>query len=285
MGIVMRSLALGCAQFGHGYGLYVKTPELSSIEVGEILELAKDVGIEALDLAQGYEGAILKLSATGLTDRFKLGTKIKFRDSNIDLIAKSLTMDLQALNSRKYESILIHDWSELTVAEKEAGLSFLVDLRNQGIAKSIGISVYDKSELIALTEKLDIVQAPLNFFNSEFLLDDTARNLAKNGVSFHARSIFHQGTLLNTETIKKDYMNEAKCFEDYCESHSLSRLQGALSIFDSQDLFSKLIVGVASTSQLLEISSSPVNFISSMLDEVPTDLSRELVDPRKWSAK
>jgi hypothetical protein len=46
-----------------------------------------------------------------------------------------------------------------------------------------------------------------------------------------------------------------------------------------------LIVGVASTSQLLEISSSPVNFISSMLDEAPTDLSRELMDPRKWSVE
>jgi aryl-alcohol dehydrogenase-like predicted oxidoreductase len=285
MGSAMRSLTLGCAQFGHGYGLYVKTPELSSIEIREILELAINTGIEALDLAQGYEGVILKLSATALTDRFKLGTKIKFKESNADLIVKSLTLDLQALNSRKYESILIHDWSELTSADKEAGISFLVDLRDQGMAKSIGISVYDKSELTALSEELDIVQAPLNFFNSEFLLDETARNLTMKGVSFHARSIFHQGTLLNTETLKRDYMNETKCFEDYCESHSLSRLQGALSIFDSQDLFSKLIVGVASTSQLLEIASSPVNFISSMLDEVPTDLSRELVDPRKWAVK
>jgi hypothetical protein len=284
MGTAMRSLALGCAQFGHGYGLYVNTPELSLVEIAEILELAIDQDIEALDLAQGYEGVILKLSAIGLTHRFKLGTKIKYGNSDADLIAKSLTLDLQALNTHKYESILIHDWSKLAASQKEAALSFLVDLRNQGMVNSIGISVYEKSELIALSQEIDIVQAPLNFFNSEFLFDETAQKLAINGVSFHARSIFHQGTLLNTETLKKIFLSETKSFEDYCESHGLTSLQGALSIFDSQVLFSKLIVGVANTNQLIEISCSPVNFIKSMLDEVPTKLPKELIDPREWSA-
>jgi aryl-alcohol dehydrogenase-like predicted oxidoreductase len=285
MGSAMRSLTLGCAQFGHGYGLYVNTPEMSLVEISQILEMAIDKGIEALDLAQGYEGVILNLSKIGLCNKFKLGTKIKFGNATADFIAKDLSVDLEALNSSKYESILIHDWYQLTASQKEAALIFLVDLKNQGMVESIGISVYEKCELTSLIQEIDIVQAPLNFFNLEFLLDETSQRMALNGVSFHARSIFHQGTLLNTESLKKDFLNETISFEKFCDSHSLTSLQGALSIYDSQDLFSKLVVGVANTNQLLEISTSPVNFISTMLDEVASDFPRELVDPRKWSAK
>ena len=55
MARAMRSITLGCAQFGKGYGFYINTPEMSSGEIAQILDLAVDNGVETLDLAQGYE--------------------------------------------------------------------------------------------------------------------------------------------------------------------------------------------------------------------------------------
>jgi len=285
MARAMRSITLGCAQFGKGYGFYVNTPEMSSGEIAQILDLAFDDGVETLDLAQGYEGVIKNLSEIGLDNRFKLGTKVKYGNSNAESLSKALTSDLKALNANQFESILIHDWSDLTSSQRDSGLSFLAELKKLGVAKFIGISVYEKSELLEINQEIEIVQAPLNYFYTEFLFDKEARNLAKNGVAFHARSIFHQGTLLNTKTLPSNFKTEIKNYEEYCKEHGLTSLQGALSIFDSQNLFKNLVIGVSNAKQLGEIIQSPVTSIKSMLDEVPTGLPKQLIDPRLWTTK
>jgi hypothetical protein len=122
-------------------------------------------------------------------------------------------------------------------------------------------------------------------FYTDFLFDKEARNLAKNGVAFHARSIFHQGTLLNTKTLPSNFKTEIKNYDEYCKEHGLTSLQGALSIFDSQNLFKNLVIGVSNAKQLGEIIQSPVTSINSMLDEVPTGLPKQLTDPRLWTTK
>ena len=285
MARAMRSITLGCAQFGKGYGFYINTPEMSSGEIAQILDLAIDNGVETLDLAQGYEGVIKNLSEIGLDNRFKLGTKIKYGNSSAESLSEALASDLKALNAKQFESILIHDWSDLTSSQRDSGLSFLAELKKLGVAKFIGISVYERSELLEINQEIEIVQAPLNYFYTEFLFDKEARNLAKKGVAFHARSIFHQGTLLNTRTLPSNFKTEAKNYEEYCKEHGLTSLQGALSIFDSQDLFKNLVIGVSNANQLSEIIQSPVTFINSMLDEVPTGLPKQLIDPRLWTTK
>lgn len=283
MVIAMRSLTLGCAQFGNGYGFYINTPQMSSEEITHILNRATEEGIETLDLAQGYEGVVANLSRIDHVNRFKLGTKIKWANSNKESIFQSLESELRILKSLQFESILIHDWSGLKSTQRESSLTFLGDLRNQGITKFIGVSVYETNELLEINEPIEIIQAPLNYFNNEFLLDDTARNLARSGVAFHARSIFHQGTLLNLSALPTRFLSEVKKYEEFCEYHGLTGLQGALSIFDSQDLFSKLIVGVSSMNQLQEIVQCPVTSINTILDEVPVGVPKELLDPRLWT--
>lgn len=281
----MRSITLGCAQFGKGYGFYINTPEMSSGEIAQILDLAFDNGVETLDLAQGYEGVIKNLSEIGLDNRFKLGTKVKYGNSSAESLSEALASDLKALNAKQFESILVHDWSDLTSSQRDSALSLLAELKKLGVAKFIGISVYEKSELLEINQEIDIVQAPLNYFYTEFLFDKEARNLAKNGVIFHARSIFHQGTLLNTRTLPSNFKTETNNYEEYCKEHGLTSLQGALSIFDSQDLFKNLVIGVSNANQLGEIVQSPVTSINSMLDEVPTGLPKQLIDPRLWTTK
>lgn len=281
----MRSITLGCAQFGKGYGFYINTPEMSSGEIAQILDLAFDNGVETLDLAQGYEGVIKNLSEIGLDNRFKLGTKVKYGNSSAESLSEALASDLKALNAKQFESILIHDWSDLTSSQRDSALGLLAELKKLGVAKFIGISVYEKSELLEINLEIDIVQAPLNYFYTEFLFDKEARNLAKKGVIFHARSIFHQGTLLNTRTLPSNFKTETNNYEEYCKEHGLTSLQGALSIFDSQDLFKNLVIGVSNANQLGEIIQSPVTSINSMLDEVPTGLPKQLIDPRLWTTK
>ena len=230
-----------------------------------------------------YKGSNLESLLTD--NRFKLGTKVKYGNSSAESLSEALASDLKALNAKQFESILIHDWSDLTSSQRDSALSLLAELKKLGVAKFIGISVYEKSELLEINQEIDIVQAPLNYFYTEFLFDKEARNLAKNGVIFHARSIFHQGTLLNTRTLPSNFKTETNNYEEYCKEHGLTSLQGALSIFDSQDLFKNLVIGVSNANQLGEIIQSPVISINSMLDKVPTGLPKQLIDPRLWTTK
>lgn len=281
----MRTLTLGCAQFGNGYGFYINTPQMSLEKIAQILDAAHDEGIEILDLAQGYEGVVTNLSQIAQINKFKPGTKIKWANANKDIIISELETDLARLKVEQFDSILIHDWYKLNSAQKKSGLNFLAQLRQQGMTKFVGISVYETNELLSINEPIEIVQAPLNYFNTGFLLDETARNLARSGVEFHARSIFHQGTLLNLDTLPTKFSSEVNKYREFCESHGLTNLGGALSIYDSQALFSKLIVGVSSMNQLKEIAECPVKSFDTIMDEVPEGLSRELLDPRIWAVR
>ena len=58
----VRNLILGGAQFGNGYGRYVRTPKLSKFDLEAILCLAKNNGVHEIDLAQNYESARENLS-------------------------------------------------------------------------------------------------------------------------------------------------------------------------------------------------------------------------------
>lgn len=278
----MRSLILGCAQFGKGYGHYVKTPEMSTEKITQILELAVSKSVTTLDHAQSYEGSLEKLATISYLDKFKVSTKIHWGKSDKSSIFFELKSNLEIFKKDFFESILIHNWFELEPYQRESAITFLVDLKLKGITKFIGISVYETSEILRIDEKIDIVQAPLSYFNTEFLNNETAKKLFDNGVDFHARSIFHQGTLLNVESLPKKFINFSKEFNQFCENHGITELQGSLAVFDSQELFTNLVIGVSDANQLREIIQTPTKYIDSILNETPKGVPSELIDPRKW---
>jgi len=281
----MRPLVLGCAQFGSGYGSYVNTPQMSGEELGEILKFATLNDVKELDLAQNYEGVVNNLSKQNSIGAFRLGTKIRYNHSDESEITNNLLSDLKAFGVSHFESILIHNWAPLNKVEENQALSYLANLRNEGITKSIGISVYETRELLELNVKVDIVQAPLSYFNTEFLHDDRVIHLISEGVIFVARSIFHQGTLLNLDTLPADFAPFVDEYKDFCARHNFSHLQAALSVYDTQATFSKLVIGVAESYQLEQIVKCEAVYNESLQAEIPLHFPKQLADPRQWGSK
>lgn len=278
----MRPLVLGCAQFGNGYGFYIKTPQLGTEIIDEILRLSLKNGVTELDLAQNYVGVVTNLARQETLKEFQLGTKVEYSPSDEHEITKKLHSDVNELGVVAFESILVHNWAQLKNDERKRSLRFLDELKKQGLTKHIGISVYETKEIEDLDFELDIVQAPLNYFNTDFLRCEEAITLKSRGVRFVARSIFHQGTLLNPNALPNKFDKEIKIYEDFCRKNALSYLQAALSIFDAQSIFTKLVIGVRDSGQLSEIVSCRTDFDNNLLAELPSKVSRELADPRKW---
>jgi len=280
-----RDLILGGAQLGNGYGFFVREEKISKLDLDNLLEASLEVGIISIDIAQNYKGVIENLADVNLIDQFTISTKIEYDEIVKNEYENSLKLTLSKLNADRFESILIHNWPILNVSNRKNAIALLQNLKEIGLTNRIGISVYEIADLEDVSKAVQIVQAPLNFFNTTFLTSVLVNKLKTEGVEFHARSIFHQGTLLNTSSVDSDFRADIVKFEIFCNTFNLSNMEAALSVYDSQDVFTKLLVGVVSAKQLLQIVSTRENIFDHGLIANQSLYSENFADPRKWEIR
>jgi aryl-alcohol dehydrogenase-like predicted oxidoreductase len=276
---------LGSAQFGTGYGIYVKNPPVNNLELAQILNLAQKNGIFSIDCALNYLGVTENLAEQSQITNFKISSKIEYIESQELRILHSLQNSLSILNIKSYENILIHNWSELSFSGKNKSINFLRTIQDSGICLKIGISVYKTEELEEFNEKIEVVQAPLNFFDLRFLDSVRVLKIRDFGTEFIARSVFLQGILLHHTKAPKQFQNEMLKFKMYAKVNNFSLIQAALSIYDSQDVFSKLIIGINSIKELFEIISCPISLSRVNSANFLPVFSEDLIDPRRWNLR
>lgn len=278
----MRNLILGSAQFGNGYGTYVDSPKLKKDEIYQILNQAKSIGIKYIDTALSYAGVMQKISNFSDLEFFDIGTKIQYSPQTERRVTKDLYNTLSNLSKFNFNYILIHNWATLSIGDRYLAIKYLENFKETGITLKIGISVYDTRELEDVFTPIDIVQAPLNYFNVNFLLSPKVRTMKNFGTEFHARSIFHQGLLLQPKLWPLKFSTYLTKFEKYCSEVQYSNLQAALSIYDSQSVFSRLVIGVNSRNNLREIVDCPISRQKVDLSGVNAEFPPEFIDPRLW---
>jgi diketogulonate reductase-like aldo/keto reductase len=278
----VRNLILGGAQFGNGYGSIIRVGMISGADLDQIIATAINAECAVCDVAESYQNVIQNLSKSKLKYSMKFINKIHFKESQLNL-RKKLEESLTLLGSSHYEAVLIHDWASLGKDDQKNALTFLEKLKSSGLTKKIGVSVYDTSELVSEMLALDIIQAPLNFYKRDFISDNMAKMLSSNGVEFHARSIFNQGVLLNVDQLTLTQFPELKDFDIFCQELNFDHLAGALSVFDNQDVFTSLVVGVSDSTKLQNIIDCPIATIPEGVFDWNHIYAGAISDPRKWS--
>jgi aryl-alcohol dehydrogenase-like predicted oxidoreductase len=279
-GATRRDLVLGGAQFGAGYGKFVRTPKLTLQTVEEVLQLARMNEIDEIDLAQSYLNAVANLARSSLSSMFSYSTKINYAFESQNGIVSTLYSELQSLKVPHFRTILIHNWASLNQTTRLEAIDFLNTLLSDGICEQIGVSLYSVDEMDFGGWVPNCIQAPLNFYNRDFLSDKVALKLASQGTKFMARSIFHQGVLLNPHLFEE--LPDLAIFKKFCKENNFSNLQGAISIYDSQSLFTSLTVGITNANELDEILCEPINACD--LESFPTisAVNPDFKDPRRW---
>lgn len=279
-----RDIILGGAQFGYQYGKYLPSVVSNSREISELLDCALENECSTIDIAQVYEGCVERLSLSNAVRRFKIMNKIFYNVDSEKDIRKELLITLDKLHVDKFQSVAIHNWSSLDIIGKRKSINFLNSLQNEQITIMKGISVYDTFEVkySELQSRIDQIQAPLNFFKRDFLKHEDSSRLVNEGVEFHARSIFAQGTLITSSKQIQERFPEIEYFKDFKRKFKLSSLGAALSVYDSQNIFSSLVVGVMNSEELLEICKvKPLALANGELEiDVPENLP--ISDPRMW---
>jgi aryl-alcohol dehydrogenase-like predicted oxidoreductase len=285
-------LALGTVQFGIPYGVSNESGQINSREVGNILSIARQNGIDTLDTAISYGESEAVLGCQSL-DGISIVTKLPEipLDCNniIDWVNSQIEGSLNRLNISSLDGVLLHKPHQLLGSFGDELYNALNNLKEGGLVNRIGISIYNVKELEIFCEKFkyDLIQAPFSVFDRRLTESGWLQFLYEQGTDIHVRSIFLQGLLLMNEDTRpakfNRWNNVWNCWDDWLKETNQYPLDACLRYVLSRPEIEKVVVGVSSSSDLQEIleSSNMDEFFS--LPDGLSDIDEELLDPSNWS--
>ena len=286
----IEKLALGTVQFGVAYGVTNNTGLPSVNEVEGILKLARSAGIDLLDTAPSYGCAGKRLGCLGVLG-MRVVSKVSINDlkaGNIDdHLDHQISTNLNELNLTTLDAVLVHDPAKLMSNKGCDVWKKLSRWKENGLVKKIGYSVYDPMELEALFVNFppDVVQLPMSVADRRFEISGWLHQLKEKNVETHVRSIFLQGLLLDDTFLPKIFKKTDffECWEKWIDSTGVSRLSLCLKYVLQSPLIDRVLVGVQSTRQLMDIIDA-----ASIPNEVkfPEELFIEqsiLLNPSNWT--
>ena len=168
-------------------------------------------------------------------------------------------------------------------------LLILNRLKSVGLVDKIGISIYSPSELESVINllDLDIVQAPLNILDQRMYHSGWLTKLRKKGIQFHARSIFLQGLLLISQERMPSKFNQYKkiwnTWYKWLSIKKLSPVETCLNFVKNINDVNKIILGIQSEKQLIEILNTQKRDISDLPDLYKM-CNDNLLNPSLWSS-
>jgi len=257
-------IGLGSAQWGSIYGVSnVESNKVNKSELSNILSYSRSLNLKLIDTAPTYGDVEKNLSKQNL-DGFNIITKTpkllkeEINKNNLEIINYSVKRSLDLLNQNSLYAILVHNPLDLLLDGGNYISDILNKLKQKGLVKKIGISLYNSENLDKICKILnpDIVQLPINVIDQRFILDGSLEYLKKKNIEIHARSLYLQGLLLmNFESINS-YFNPWKKFlknwYQECKIQNFTPLEAALDFVIKIKDIDYCILGVHSKMQLEE---------------------------------
>lgn len=283
-------LALGTVQFGMPYGISNSQGQVSKQGVEEILQYANSVGIDTIDTAIAYGKSEQVLGHAGV-EGFKVISKLPSIPEKYmcleEWISNELNSSLNRLGIRALYGFMLHHPEQIYGAAGEKVLKTLEKLKEAGLVKKLGVSIYDPAELDKLFSlfNFDIVQCPYNIVDRRLVTSGWLEQLKKKGVEVHTRSSFLQGLLLmERDALPKKFdvwKNYWDRWEEWVKDNNLSKLRGCLSFCLSCKGIDRVVVGVDKKLQLEEIVAAADNIITNSLPDLNCS-DPKLINPANW---
>ncbi len=280
-------IALGTVQFGIAYGINNSIGLPSKIEVGKILSLAHEKGIDLLDTAKVYgnaEETIGSFKDFG----FKIISKFSKAEDSRALMAQ-LNESLVKLKLNSIYGYLAHNANELL--EKPDLWSGLLQAKEKNLVNKIGFSLYTTDQLERLIDMgfiPDLLQLPFSLLDRKFELYFS--RLKEYGTEIHIRSVFLQGFyLMDIEKLPNKLLplkNELTKLHACCRDFGIPIAALALNFVTQNTYVDKVIIGVDSRDQLQQnlIFSNSFNIPPEVFDIISgiNVREQELLNPANW---
>lgn len=283
-------IALGTAQFGMKYGVSNTSGQVSIQEAASILELAAIFGVNTLDTAISYGDCEAILGKLGINS-WRVITKLPMIPNNCENVSawvvQQVSLSLQRMGVEKLYCIMLHRPEELLSERGKELYETLLHLKNEGLCKKIGYSIYGPLELEAIYKhySFDLIQAPINILDRRLIDTGWAKILKESGVELHARSVFLQGLLLMSNEDRPEKFGRWEeiwnVWDSWLISTDLSPVEACLRYVNNIDYIDKIVVGVVSACQFQQI----IQALQGQLHSLPNfgDLDGvELLNPKCW---
>jgi len=293
-------LVLGTVQFGLDYGINNPNGKPVRDKSLAMLDFAYEKGIRIFDTASAYGDAeeILGefIQSRNLTGKIKVITKVKPNiveglDNNFyDIILENLLGSLKKLKMDYVDGYLFHTPSYI---RDEKLVECLCKLKEQGLVKNIGVSIYEEEDALYAAELdvVDYIQVPYSIFDQRLDKTNFFEVAKKNNKTIFARSAFLQGLFfmpeekipLHLEKVK-EYFKE---LDDIIAKYNLSRQQIALFFSYQNKGIDYVVFGVDNTEQLREnISIIEKNIdCERCIEELQNkfiSIEKEIIFPSLW---
>jgi len=287
-------IGLGTAQFGMDYGISNGAGKIPITEVREILDLAGCENISVIDTASVYGNSeevignnLPKNSDFSIVTKTPIFTNKSIAQKDVVTLKDTFLCSLKNLKQASIYGLLIHAPDDLLKKGGNALWDTMYDLKNQGLVKKIGISVYNGEQIDRILENFlpDLIQLPLNVFDQRLLHSGHLTKLKKMGVEIHARSVFLQGALLSKvgmlpECVKgmRSYLQR---YYQFVFKNRWTPIQAALGFVLGIKEVDVAFVGVDSCSHLQDI----INFAKPLDNDLffPFIIDEDTVlNPSKW---
>jgi len=290
---LFNKLTIGTAQFGQAYGFNSTSTNVNNEQALKIINYCYVNGIRSIDTAHAYGTSENILGKIGV-NKFSVNSKFCIQDiGSKELTEKGILSlvqeSLRRLKIHKLDSLLLHRSEDLLGPSQNLIISTINTLKEKNLISKFGISVYTPEEIFQCLEvcDLDVIQAPVNFFDRRFLDSAVIEKCKDHQIELHARSIFLQGLLLLEKAkIPKKFLtfsDELGLWHQFLAENNLTPLQACLAFVLTQQELSKIIFGIDSLEQLMEITSAASEFTDIKTKFSENIISNNnLIDPRLW---
>jgi aryl-alcohol dehydrogenase-like predicted oxidoreductase len=288
-------LGLGTVQFGLDYGISNQAGRTPPEEVRKILEVAAENGIRVLDTAALYGTSEEVLGQSLPPDHaFDIVTKTPvFSDGCLSSddarrLEETFQQSLSKMRQPGVYGLLMHNADNLLAKNGELLMGKMLDLKQRGLVKKVGASVYAGEQIDRLLQsyQLDLVQLPVNVLDQRLLAGGQLARLKRAGVEIHARSAFLQGLLLMEPDSLPTYFESAKAhlksYRAYLREHGISPLQAALGFVVGLKEVDVVLCGINNHQQLEELIAlaQPLPGFDRLMDFAIDDPA--ILNPSRW---
>jgi aryl-alcohol dehydrogenase-like predicted oxidoreductase len=284
-------LALGTVQFGLNYGVANHSGRISDAEARAILLQASEYGFDTLDTAIAYGESERVLGDLGI-DRWRVVTKLPAVPEScgdvVSWVQEEIRQSMERLRVGQLHGVLLHRPSQLLQSNGDDLYKGLQSLKDQGLTRKIGVSVYEPEELDQLLNfyDLDLVQAPLNLMDRRLVDSGWAKRLKDANVELHTRSAFLQGLLLMSAHERPLKFNRWAdvwaVWDEWLLEVNLTPLEACLRYLNSVDEIDRIVVGVDTEVHLRQVLKASQGCLESM-PNLQEHLDARLINPAAWS--
>lgn len=291
-------LCLGTVQFGMDYGIFnQKRPSLEDSLA--CIDYAVNNGISAIDTATAYGdaesivGIYLKSNAPVRKNLF-ISTKLLpnildgvDKSNYVKTIRENLQKSLKTLNTDYVDAYLLHS---ARYAFNDEILDALAQVQKEGLARKVGVSVYEPEEAFACerNSNMSFMQLPYSVLDHRMKKSGVFANAGN--CEIHSRTAFVKGLVkLKSENVP-EYLEKAKPvlehLENVCKLSGYSRIELAINYVKRERAISHLVIGIRNLQQLkedIEIFNRDIDeSIFEIIEKEFADVDADIVIPSLW---